>query len=45
MAKIIIEVSDIDDAANYCREVAEKIEEGYSSGLVGWTDDAWSLEH
>jgi len=44
MAIITIEVSDIDDAAGYCREVAEKIEEGYQSGLVGWTADSWSIE-
>lgn len=44
MPTITIEVSNINDAADYCREVADKIEEGYYGGLVGWTSDSWSLE-
>ena len=44
MATITIEVSDIDDAASACREVADKIEEGYHNGIIGWSCDTWSLE-
>ena len=44
MATITIEVSDINNAADACREVAEKIEEGYTNGLVGWSSDSWSID-
>jgi len=44
MAQIVIEVSDIDNAADACREVAEQIENGYTNGLVGWSADSWSIE-
>ena len=43
MATITIEVSDIDDAATACREVADKIEEGYHSGTIGWSCDTWEI--
>lgn len=44
MAQIIINVDDIENAADACREVADKIEEGYTSGLVGCSCDTWSIE-
>ena len=44
MATITIEVDNILDAADACREVADRIEEGYRSGIVGWSGDTWSIE-
>lgn len=43
MATITINISDIDDAAAACREVASAIEEGYHSGVIGWSCDTWEL--
>ena len=44
MATIIINVTDAEDAANACREVAEAIEQGYTNGLIGWSADTWEIE-
>lgn len=44
MATIIINVDDIDDAAEACREVAEAIDEGYHSGIIGVSGDTWEIE-
>lgn len=44
MATITIEVENREDAAQACREVAELIEQGYHSGLVGWSSDSWEIE-
>lgn len=44
MATITINIEDIDNAAEACREVAEKIEEGYTSGIIGWSGDTWEME-
>ena len=44
MAKIIIEVENIDDAADACREVATSIENGYYCGTIGVSSDTWEIE-
>ena len=44
MARIVIEVENILDAAEACREVADKIEQGYRGGIVGWSGDTWQVE-
>lgn len=44
MATITIEVENMEDAAQVCREVAEQIEQGYRGGLVGWSSDSWEIE-
>ena len=44
MATITINVSDVNDAAEACREVASAIDAGYTNGIVGWSADTWSLE-
>ena len=44
MATITIEVENIEDAAQACREVAEQIDQGYSNGIIGCSGDTWSIE-
>ncbi len=44
MAQIVIEIEEIEDAANACREVANLIEQGYTNGMIGYSGDTWSLE-
>lgn len=44
MATITINVEDIKDAAEACREVAKLIEEGYTNGFIGWSADTWVIE-
>ena len=44
MATITIEVENREDAVQACREVAGLIEEGYVSGMIGWSADSWSIE-
>ena len=44
MATITIEVENIEDAAQACREVAYLIEQGCHGGLVGWSSDSWEIE-
>ena len=44
MATIIINVEDVENAADACRKVAELIEEGYTSGLIGYSADSWEIE-
>lgn len=43
MATITINIEDVNDAADACREVADKIDEGYTSGLIGFSSDSWEL--
>lgn len=44
MERIIIECSDIDDAAYCCQYVAKKISEGYTNGIIEWSSDEWYIE-
>lgn len=44
MATITINIENIEDAAIACREVANLIEEGNTSGLIGWSVDTWDIE-
>lgn len=44
MATIIINVTDVEDAADACREVAEQIEQGNTNGLIGWSADSWEID-
>lgn len=44
MATITINVEDINDAADACREVSELIEQGYYSGTIGCSGDTWELD-
>ena len=43
MATITINIEDVNDAADACREVADKIDEGYTSGLISFSGDSWEL--
>jgi len=43
MAVITINVSDRDDAAWACRLVADRIEEGCTGGILGWSADEWNI--
>lgn len=45
MKKVVIENIDEEDGiAEALREVAEKIEEGYTNGVVGWSGATWYIE-
>ena len=44
MATIIINVDDISDAAEACREVAGLIDEGYTNGIIGVSGDTWEID-
>lgn len=47
MATITINIEDIDDLDNVaeaCREVAQKIEEGYTCGIIGCSADTWEFD-
>lgn len=52
MARIVVnmpnafndDVYDKHDAAEALREIADRIDEGYTNGIVGWSDDTWSIE-
>ena len=44
MATITINVEDPNDAAEACREVANAIEDGYTSGIIGWSGDTWEFD-
>ena len=44
METITINVEDINDAADACREVAQSIENGYTSGIIGYSGDTWELD-
>jgi ABC-type methionine transport system ATPase subunit len=44
MAKIEIEIENIEDAAQACREVADAIEQGYMGGIIGYSGDTWGIE-
>lgn len=44
MAQIIIEIEDVNDAADACREVANLIDEGYTNGIIGCSGDTWTLD-
>lgn len=44
MATITIEVEERENAADACREVANLIEQGYSSGIIGWSGDSWDID-
>ena len=41
---ITINMENEADAPDALRSIAEQIEEGYTSGLVGCSCDAWSIE-
>lgn len=43
MATITINIEDVNDAADACREVADKIDEGYASSFIGFSSDSWEL--
>ena len=44
MATITINIEDIEDAPTACREVANLIEEGYTSGIIGCSGDTWEID-
>lgn len=44
MATIIINVTDVEDAAEACREVAQQIENGSTNGIIGWSCDTWEID-
>ena len=44
MATIVINVTNREDAADACREVANLIEQGYTNGLIGWSADSWEID-
>ena len=44
MATITINIEDVNDAADACREVADKIDEGYTCGLISFSSDSWELD-
>ena len=44
MAKIVIECSDLDDAATACRMVADELDKGEKFGTLGWSTDDWWVD-
>lgn len=41
--EIVIRVENPNDASDACREVAKSIEDGYTSGTIGWSSDTWEI--
>lgn len=40
---ITINIEDPSDAASACKEVADLIEQGYTSGIIGYSGDTWEI--
>ena len=42
---VLVEIESREDAALMLREVADKIEDGYDSGIVGYSACSWSINN
>ena len=42
--KVIIEVEDLETAGAACSYVADRLDEGYRSGMIGCTSLSWYVD-
>lgn len=43
MAKVLIKIEDVNNVANACRQVADLFEQGYTNGVLGCSNDSWTI--